>query len=178
MADQPINGLPKKTAAADTDALLMIGASEEYQIDYGKLADAILNKLTNKTFALDQGSKSLVAALNELNSKTVECVYSNVITKPIPSTNYFAVEELKIGAEGTYIIYVRPIYSSDQPCGIKITANNATLSEVNETVEYNKVFLSFIYYYTLSTQMQIHARYLSATKSTRIKVEIFKLPKL
>ena len=49
MADQPINGLPKKTAAADTDALLMIGASEEYQIDYGKLADAILNKLTNKT---------------------------------------------------------------------------------------------------------------------------------
>ena len=70
MADQPINGLPKKTAAADTDALLMIGASEEYQIDYGKLADAILNKLTNKTFALDQGSKSLVAALNELNSKT------------------------------------------------------------------------------------------------------------
>lgn len=72
MADQPINGLPKKTAAADTDALLMIGASEEYQIDYGKLADAILNKLTNKTFALDQGSKSLVAALNELNSKTVQ----------------------------------------------------------------------------------------------------------
>jgi len=70
MADQPINGLPKKATAADTDALLMIGASEEYQIDYGKLADAILNKLTNKTFTLDQGSKSLVAALNELNSKT------------------------------------------------------------------------------------------------------------
>lgn len=68
MADQPINGLPKKATAADTDALLMIGASEEYQIDYGKLADAILNKLTNKTFTLDQGSKSLVAALNELNS--------------------------------------------------------------------------------------------------------------
>lgn len=76
MADQPINGLPKKTAAADTDALLMIGASEEYQIDYGKLADAILNKLTNKTFALDQGSKSLVAALNELNSKNVITLYT------------------------------------------------------------------------------------------------------
>lgn len=68
MADQPINGLPKKTTVADTDSLLMIGASEEYQIDYGKLADAILNKITSKAFTLDQGSKTLVAALNELNS--------------------------------------------------------------------------------------------------------------
>lgn len=70
MADQPINGLPKKTTVADTDSLLMIGASEEYQIDYGKLADALLNKLTSKTFTLDQGIKTLIAALNELNSNT------------------------------------------------------------------------------------------------------------
>lgn len=70
MADQPINGLPKKTTVADTDSLLMIGTSEEYQIDYGKLADALLNKLTSKTFTLDQGIKTLIAALNELNSNT------------------------------------------------------------------------------------------------------------
>lgn len=70
MADQPINGLPKKTTVADTDSLLMIGTSEEYQIDYGKLADALLNKLTSKTFTLDQGIKTLIAALNELNSKS------------------------------------------------------------------------------------------------------------
>lgn len=69
MADQPINGLPKQTTIADTDSLLAIGASEEYQIDYGKLADAILNKITSKAFTLDQGSKTLIAALNELNSK-------------------------------------------------------------------------------------------------------------
>ena len=71
MADQAINALPTKTAPTTGDKMLMIGAAEEYQIDYDQLATAILNKLTSKTFALDQGTKSLVAALNELNSKTL-----------------------------------------------------------------------------------------------------------
>lgn len=69
MADQMINGLPVKTAPQTGDKLLIIGTAEEQLIDYDKLADAILTKLTSKTFTLDQGSKSLVAALNELNSK-------------------------------------------------------------------------------------------------------------
>ena len=70
MADQMINGLPVKTAPQTGDKLLVIGTAEEQLIDYDKLADAILTKLTSKTFTLDQGSKSLVAALNELNSNT------------------------------------------------------------------------------------------------------------
>ena len=70
MADQAINALPTKTAPTTGDKMLMIGAAEEYQIDYDQLATAILNKLTSKTFTLDQGTKSLVAALNELNSKS------------------------------------------------------------------------------------------------------------
>lgn len=82
MADQAINTLPKKTTVADTDALLMIGTSEEYQIDYGELADAILNKITSKSFTLDQGSKTLVAALNELNSNTKKLSTYNI---PKPS---------------------------------------------------------------------------------------------
>ena len=32
-------------------------------IDYDKLADAVLNKLTSKTFGLDQGTMTLPAAL-------------------------------------------------------------------------------------------------------------------
>lgn len=102
MADQPINGLPKKTAAADTDALLMIGASEEYQIDYGKLADAILNKLTNKTFALDQGSKSLVAALNELNSKiqNIYCGNSSELTCSVKPSNKYIIIANNNGSDG------------------------------------------------------------------------------
>lgn len=72
MADQKINALPTKTSPTTGDKMLMIGAAEEYQIDYDQLADAILNKLTSKTYSLDQGTKSLLAALNELNSKTFQ----------------------------------------------------------------------------------------------------------
>lgn len=71
MADQKINALPTKTAPVTGDKCLMSGAAEEYLIDYDKLATAILNKLTSKTFTLDQGTKTLIAALNELNSKSV-----------------------------------------------------------------------------------------------------------
>ena len=69
MADQNITALPVATSPASSDQLLIVGATEEKLIDYEKLADAILAKLTSTTFALDQGTKSLVAALNELNSK-------------------------------------------------------------------------------------------------------------
>ena len=71
MADQAINALPTKTSPTTGDKMLMIGAAEEYQIDYDQLATAILNKLTSKTFTLEQGTKTLVAALNELNSKSM-----------------------------------------------------------------------------------------------------------
>ena len=70
MADQKINALPTKTAPVTGDKCLMSGAAEEYLIDYDKLATAILNKLTSKTYSLDQGTKTLIAAINELNSKT------------------------------------------------------------------------------------------------------------
>nr|DAZ28688.1 MAG TPA: hypothetical protein [Caudoviricetes sp.] len=69
MADQMINQLPVKTAPQTGDKFLVVGAAEEQLIDYDKLADAILTKLASKTFALDQGTKSLVTAINELNSK-------------------------------------------------------------------------------------------------------------
>lgn len=68
MADQNITALPVTTSPASSDQLLVVGATEEKLIDYEKLADAILTKLTSKTFALDQGTKTLVTALNELNS--------------------------------------------------------------------------------------------------------------
>ena len=80
MADQKINALPTKTTPVTGDKCLMSGAAEEYLIDYDKLATAILNKLTSKTFTLDQGTKTLIAAINELNSKTsneIKFTYKN-----------------------------------------------------------------------------------------------------
>lgn len=70
MADQNITALPVSDTPVSSDRLLLVGATEEKLIDYDKLADAILNKLTSKNFSLDQGTMSLIKALNELNSNT------------------------------------------------------------------------------------------------------------
>ena len=69
MADQMINGLPVKTTTQAGDKALISGVAEEYLIDIDRLADIVLSKLTNKAFALDQGTMTLLAALNALNSK-------------------------------------------------------------------------------------------------------------
>lgn len=71
MADQKINELPTKTAPSTGDKMLMIGTAEEYQIDYDKLASAILDKLATKQYSeLDTTAKTVLGALDELNSKS------------------------------------------------------------------------------------------------------------
>lgn len=69
MADQAINALSTKTAPETSDQLLLVGTGEPQLIDYDKLADAILNKITSKNYALDAGTMTLPAALNVLNGK-------------------------------------------------------------------------------------------------------------
>ena len=69
MAHQAINALSTKTAPETSDQLLLVGAGEPQLIDYDKLADAILNKITSKNYALDAGTMTLTAALNALNGK-------------------------------------------------------------------------------------------------------------
>ena len=72
MADQAINALSTKTAPETSDQLLLVGAGEPQLIDYDKLADAILNKITSKNYALDAGTMTLTAALNALNGNTLK----------------------------------------------------------------------------------------------------------
>lgn len=71
MADQAINALSTKTAPETSDQLLLVSAGEPQLIDYDKLADAILNKITSKNYALDAGTMTLTAALNALNGKSI-----------------------------------------------------------------------------------------------------------
>lgn len=72
MADQAINALSTKTAPETSDQLLLVGAGEPQMIDYDKLADAILNKITSKKYALDAGIMTLPAALNALNGNKAQ----------------------------------------------------------------------------------------------------------
>lgn len=66
------NEYPAKTTPKDADKFMLYSAEDAANklIDYDKLADAVLNKLTSKTFGLDAGTMTLPAALNQLNSNT------------------------------------------------------------------------------------------------------------
>lgn len=89
MEDQAINALSTKTAPETSDQLLLVGAGEPQLIDYDKLADAILNKITSKNYALDAGQMTLLAALNKLNSETSGKTFSITLRDNI-SANSFA----------------------------------------------------------------------------------------
>lgn len=91
MADQAINALSTKTAPETSDQLLLVGTGEPQLIDYDKMADAILNKITSKNYALDAGRMTLLAALNKLNSDTFRAfnlTSCDAISTDLKSFNY------------------------------------------------------------------------------------------
>ena len=61
-----IKDLSAVTSVADTNVLPVDGANGTKGVTFGNLSTAVLNKLTSKTYGLDQGTKSLPAAINEL----------------------------------------------------------------------------------------------------------------
>lgn len=107
MADQAINALSTKTAPETSDQLLLVGAGEPQLIDYDKLADAILNKITSKKYALDAGTMTLPAALNALNGNsktkisTIQTEYGYLYLKRTINTVgvYGAFENLPLNTE-------------------------------------------------------------------------------
>lgn len=76
------NEYPAKITPKDADKFMLYSAEDAANklIDYDKLADAVLNKLTSKTFGLDQGTMTLPAALNQLNSNRLKPFYKGMIT--------------------------------------------------------------------------------------------------
>ncbi len=110
MADQAINALSTKTAPETSDQLLLVGAGEPQLIDYDKLADAILNKITSKKYALDAGTMTLTAALNALNGKSLKSVIMSIsgiqIKNSDPGFEYYS-DSIKTNIpEGTTIVAV------------------------------------------------------------------------
>ena len=73
MADQNFMDLASKTASgiAGTDYMMLVNNSEAYKALVNDVAEAILGKLTSKSFSgLETTAKNVIGALNELNSKT------------------------------------------------------------------------------------------------------------
>ena len=73
MADNKITEYNSHAAPATGDQFFMIGASEEYRIDYDALANAILNKLTSKTYS--GINNNVIDAIAALNSRLTNSFY-------------------------------------------------------------------------------------------------------
>ena len=103
MADQNFMDLASKTASGitGTDYMMLVNNSEAYKALVNDVAEAILGKLTSKSFSgLETTAKNVIGALNELNSK------SNYL-RGIPTIN---PELLSSGQ--TLLDYVTNNYSS------------------------------------------------------------------
>ena len=161
MADQKINALPVRTSPTAGDKMLMIGSAEEYQIDYDQLATAILNKLTSKTFTLDQGTKTLVAALNELNSN---CFSSDYISRKISYENtspneYVKVTEIEIKEAGIYIVACYAIYDNGMPTGLELRSGTGKILSKNEnTSDYGNPFVFLFVEYGVSASIDVYCK--------------------
>ena len=72
-----------KTTPADNDEVLELSTNEKVQkrLTLGNLSDWILNKVADKVYSkLETNSKTLVTAINELNSKALKPFYSGSIS--------------------------------------------------------------------------------------------------
>lgn len=98
------NEYPAKTTPKDADKFMLYSAEDAANklIDYDKLADAVLNKLTSKTFGLDAGTMTLPAALNQLNSNAQKIGFKGNIKSV----------EFRSGATGLKNIYI-DFYQAD-----------------------------------------------------------------
>lgn len=70
---QEFMDLPSKTASqiSGTDYMMLVNNSEAYKALVNDVAEAILSKLTSKSFSgLETTAKNVIGALNELNSKS------------------------------------------------------------------------------------------------------------
>lgn len=79
-----IKDLSAVTSVADSDVLPVDGANGTKGVTFGNLAAATLGKLASKTFGLDQGTKSLPDAVNELyKGKAMQFVTTDCYTRQI-----------------------------------------------------------------------------------------------
>ena len=132
MADQAINALPTKDTPESTDQLLLIGDAEEKIIDYDKLADAILNKLTSKKFEMDTGTQTIMEAIASLNGKHAKKIKKTVTTSTTNTLAYTGAE-ITIKKNQVAILGFANTWKETPPVAMQIT-NSKTENSISTMV--------------------------------------------
>lgn len=79
MANKIISNLTPKTSPAAADLLAIEDTEATKKIDYNALADAILNKITSKTYSVAGSTQTLISAIDALNSNLYNANLGTVI---------------------------------------------------------------------------------------------------
>ena len=109
MANKTISQLTAKTTPADADVLPLEDTEDTKKINYSALADAILNKLTSKTYTVAGSSQTLIAAINALNSKATDADKFKIV-RYTNVTNASTQTLVDLGAFSTYgsaVVFLR-----------------------------------------------------------------------
>ena len=108
------NALAKVTTIPTGKELIFIDptTNEGGVITLKDLTKQILQNLTSQTFTLDQGTKTLPAALNELNSKAKIVKYSDVTTLEVQEWSEKAIGFVMRGTYGNFQLLIDPTSSS------------------------------------------------------------------
>lgn len=130
---QDVTTVSEVSTINSTDQFYMNQSGKFVQVDYSKLADAILGKISSKTYSLDQGTKTLIAAINELNSNSIfGSTTIKTYTKQLSAeSDYVTLAE--ISASSNDIIIVKTRWITGKPTGVKILDKDSqTLYAINE----------------------------------------------
>ena len=78
MANKIISNLTPKTSPAAADVLAIEDTEATKKIDYNALADAILNKITSKTYSVAGSTQTLISAIDALNSNLTPIAHRDI----------------------------------------------------------------------------------------------------
>ena len=172
MADQAINALSTKTAPETSDQLLLVGAGEPQLIDYDKRADAILNKITSKNYALDAGTMTLPAALNALNGNHVTIVKEVKITTTAKLS--YTGAEITIKENQIALLCFTNNWNDVKPDAMQISTSKTELSVSNiispEITNY-PIRYSIIFSPKIETNLYVWTRHTGENMNGIVKIE-------
>jgi hypothetical protein len=110
MGEKYLGQLTAKSAPATGDIMVLEDSEDTKKIDYDVLANAILNKLTTKTYTVAGGTNTLIDAINTLNSKLGRLITSGSLHDILAPGIYYmgsSVTDQPVqqnGYGGTYIV--------------------------------------------------------------------------
>lgn len=121
---QNANGLTKVTEIPKGKELIFIDptTNEGGIITLEDLTTQILKNLTSQTFALDQGNMTLLAALNQLNSKTIEII--NISKRAnVSKVGEFVYSglEFTVPKGNIFIVQIKAYYQQSKPSQVAVT---------------------------------------------------------